>query len=221
MHCSQLAGIHRALLRTDIENRLDGLRSTEGARHLQDGNSIPHCADPTPAPASSCATSPMALQRNTAAPSGWFCPNWRSALAPSSINAFKSRYRRWRRSHAIGIPVGRGGFAASKRANAARQLLKRPAARFPPLPCRRLGHPAGHRLYEQPPRATSDSRALVTSVLGRSRIRALFQACNGRLIRNREMPDEVSTLSLLACSHQGLCPTCHCVLPAGHRRCCP
>ena len=112
-------------------------------------------------------------------------------------------------------------FAASKRANAAGQLLKRPAAQFSPLPCRRLGHPAGNRLYERPPRATSDSRALVTSVPGRSRICALVKGCNGRLGRNCEMPDEFSTLSLLAGSHQGLCPTCHGVLPAGHRRCCP
>ncbi len=112
-------------------------------------------------------------------------------------------------------------IAASKRANAAGQVLKQPAAQFPPQPCRRIGHPAGHGLREQQPRAISDSRALMTGVPGRSRIRALFQACNGRLSRNREMPDEVSILSLLACSHQGLCPTCHCVPPTGHRRCCP
>ena len=96
-------------------------------------------------------------------------------------------------------------IAASKRANAAGQLLKRPAAQFPPLPCRRLEHPAGNRLYEQPPHATSDSRALMTGVLGRSRICTLVQACNGRLGRNRKMPDEFSTLSLLAESH-----LCHC-----------
>ena len=147
----------------------------------------------------------MVLSRNTAAPSGWVRPNWRSTLAPSSINAFKSQHRRRPRSHAIGMLVGRGDFAASKRANAARQLLKQPAARFPPQPCRRLGHPAGHGLREQQPRAISDSRALMTGMPGRSRIPALVQACNGRLGRNREMPDEVSTLSLLAGSY-----LCHC-----------
>ena len=50
---SELVGIRHALLRTDIEYRLDGLRSTKGARHLQDRKPIRHSADPTPSPASS------------------------------------------------------------------------------------------------------------------------------------------------------------------------
>ena len=122
------------------------------------------------------------------------------------------------------IPIAKwttSNVAARKRANAVRQLLKQPAAQFPRLPRRRLAHPAGHGLNVQLPQATPDSRTLMTSVPGRLRICALVQACNGRLSRNREMPDEVSILSLRAGSHQGLCQTCHGVPPAGLRRCCP